>query len=370
MPPSLAFREQGLKEERKPTQLPSSRRFTIVRHQAARAEPPVSLSGASWEALRLLLLVAEKGSVRQAARRAGLDQATVRARLDQLEKHVGEPLFEMPTANTIKLSTVAVRLVDVARAMRSQLDRPPTSLQDAGFAFEDFVSVTMAEGVGARWLVPRLARLLSDDRELRLATRCISGSFQAIPRHLECVIQMDRPLAAKAFTVERLGSLHFIPAASKRYVEQHGLPTSLETLTNHRFVWQYGDVSARVSLRALLDYEQLRGATDFVAESASTNCSAIRNGCGIGLLPTFADLHDDNLCWINLGGRIKRDLYLAFDPACRGDVRMAKVLEALRLSFDPHRFPWFADRFIHPRDVDRALRLTARASLMDAPAPG
>lgn len=90
--------------------------------------------------------------------------------------------------------------------------------------------------------------------------------------------------------VERVESLHVLPAAAPSYIASRGVPTSLTDMNEHRFTWQYGDVSERASLRALVNFDFLREKATFLTQSSVAQYMAIADGCGIGLLPSYADV--------------------------------------------------------------------------------
>ena len=74
----------------------------------------------NWDDLRLLALIAQEGTLRGAARRAGLSPATLSRRLDQLEEAVGQKLVErhqggcVPTTFGVDMFALAEQMSDIA----------------------------------------------------------------------------------------------------------------------------------------------------------------------------------------------------------------------------------------------------------------
>lgn len=297
----------------------------------------------------MLLLVAEHGSIRQASLHARVDHATVRTRIDQLQSLIGVPLIEAPAPNQIELTQEALRLVEVARQMRKLVAGAKRAKVLSGFDAERFVCLSVSEGVGAFWLIPHMTRHVAHDDSMYLSTSTLSHSFQGVPSEGEVVVQLDRPLNVRGLHIERVGSLHVVPAASPAYVAEHGTPASLHDLGQHRFVWQHGDVTERASLRALIDFDFLRERATFLTESSLAHYLAVSDGCGIGLLPTYAEaVVPGALSWLNLGGRIRRDLYMVVQADCLRLPRCAAVMAAVRNAFDAASYPWFGEQFVDP----------------------
>lgn len=74
----------------------------------------------NWDDLRLLSFIGQEGTLRGAARKAGLSPATLSRRLDQLEEAVGQKLVEryqggcIPTAFGTDMFALAEQMGDIA----------------------------------------------------------------------------------------------------------------------------------------------------------------------------------------------------------------------------------------------------------------
>jgi molybdate transport repressor ModE-like protein len=76
------------------------------------------LAHLDWDNLRLLLALAEAGSLRAAAIRAEVALNTMRSKIDQLEKMFGGALIERSVEGA-KLTAKGERVVQVARKVES-----------------------------------------------------------------------------------------------------------------------------------------------------------------------------------------------------------------------------------------------------------
>ena len=45
------------------------------------------------------------------------------------------------------------------------------------------------------------------------------------------------------------------------------------------------------------------------------------------------------------------DIWMTYHPDARSISRVSFFIDWLRTLFDPKRYPWFGDEFIHPRDL-------------------
>jgi len=172
-------------------------------------------------------------------------------------------------------------------------------------------------------------------------------------RDVDISVQLSPPVNAELIT-EQLATLHVMPFASERYVADNGIPASVAEAARQKLVWQRSDQVASDALAPLFD-AQTGGTTIAVqTNTSSAHYWAVARGAGIGLLPTYIAAIDPDLIPIDIGIELRRKLYVVRHRATAHAPQVEKAVEWLRAAFDPVRYPWFADRFIHPRDFGRA----------------
>ncbi|HXL67965.1 MAG TPA: hypothetical protein VN930_04290 [Xanthobacteraceae bacterium] len=81
---------------------------------------------------------------------------------------------------------------------------------------------------------------------------------------------------------------------------------------------------------------------------------AIAKGAGIGMLPTYAYALGALIAAVDNGLRRQLDIWLTYHPDANKIPRIRRLIDWLIESFDPKRFPWFKDEFIHPDDLLKA----------------
>ena len=81
---------------------------------------------------------------------------------------------------------------------------------------------------------------------------------------------------------------------------------------------------------------------------------AVELGMGIGGLATYLVALGTDLIPVDIGIRHQVDIWMAYHPDVRSVARVATFIDWLRTLFDPKRYPWFGDEFIHPREFATA----------------
>jgi hypothetical protein len=72
---------------------------------------------------------------------------------------------------------------------------------------------------------------------------------------------------------------------------------------------------------------------------------------GIGGLATYILAIGTDLIPVDIGVRHHVDIWMTYHPDARSTPRVAMFIDWLRTLFDPRRYPFFGDEFIHPRDL-------------------
>src|SRR5215470_256072 len=108
-----------------------------------------------WDAARIFLEVARRGSFRSAAERLGLSINVIRRRIDDFERQTGTTLFTRDVHGTRLTEEGASMLAAVERMEAATFDlmRASTSI---GTAVAGEIRVAVTEGLGTFWLAPRL----------------------------------------------------------------------------------------------------------------------------------------------------------------------------------------------------------------------
>ncbi|WP_157069649.1 LysR family transcriptional regulator [Sandaracinus amylolyticus] len=126
-----------------------------------------SPSGASWDDLRIVLAIAERGTLSAAATTLGISHPTLSRRLRGIEERLGTRLFDRtpsslrPTAAGEEMRALAVRLRDEIAALERRIEG-----RDSGV--DGTVRLTAPDAVSEYLLPNVIAALCAEERGLRL----------------------------------------------------------------------------------------------------------------------------------------------------------------------------------------------------------
>src|SRR5215831_17390658 len=192
-----------------------------------------------WDAARIFLEVARRGSFRSAAERLSLSINAVRRRIDDFERQTGATLFTRDVHGT--------RLTEEGASMVAAVERMEAATFDlmrAGIAAANApsgeVKVAVTEGLGTFWLAPRLVEFQKSFPNILIDLHCSMRSADVLRHEADVAIHLARPASLDVKLV-RLGRMHLILFASETYLDTYGRPKSAEELVKHRLVMQLAD---------------------------------------------------------------------------------------------------------------------------------
>ena len=300
-----------------------------------------------WETVRIFLEVMRSGSFRAASDRLGQSINALRRKVDEIEHTLGIILLTRhvdgvrATAEGEKIYNAALRM----EAASFDLLRARNSVETD---IEGEVRLAVTEGLGTFWLAPRLVDFQRANPKLMVNLSCAMKSADVLRLEADISIQLERP-AAPDLIMAKIGRMHAMFFAAKSYLDTYGHPKSIADLQHHRLVIQSDDDRRWRDL-----YDRLFpgvspiGFVSLRSNVGSAHYWSIAKGAGIGLLPTYAQALGAQLVPLEIDVAQPIDIWMAYHPGVKRIARTKRTIDWIVQSFDPQRFPWFRDDFIHP----------------------
>src|ERR1700756_963875 len=324
--------------------LPTDRGVPLEEHQR------FTLGLADWDAARVFLEVARSGSFRSAAERLGLSINSGRRRIDDFEKQTGSTLFtrDVHGAHLTDEGTMVVSAVE--RMEAASLDLLRASIA-AGNALSGEIRVAVGENLGTFWLAPRLVEFQQSFPNILVDLQCAMRSADVLRHEADVAIHLSRPAALDVKLV-RLGRMHMNFFASQKYLETYGVPRNLDEMRRHRLVLQVADeAAAKEAFESVFPGYAQRDLVMMKTNVSSANSWAVANGAGIGVFPTYALALGGRMIPLDIDLRWSFDIWLSYHATSGRIPRVRHMIDWLIEAFNPAKYPWFRDEFIHPREL-------------------
>jgi DNA-binding transcriptional LysR family regulator len=311
---------------------------------------PALASLTDWDAARIFLEVVRCGSFRSAAERLNLSINAVRRRIDDFERQVNATLFtrDVHGARLTDDGALVVSAVERMEAASFELLRAGDGLANAA---SGEVKVAVTEGLGTFWLAPRLVEFQQSFPNILIDLYCAMRSADVSRHEADVAIHLSRPAVLDVKLV-RLGRMHLMFFASEKYLETYGSPKTVDDFAKHRLVVQVADEAATNEAFASLfpGYDQ-RDLTVMRTNVSSANYWAVAHGAGIGVFPTYACALGGKIVPLEVDLRWSYDIWLSYHATSGRIPRVRHMIDWLVEAFNPGKYPWFKDEFIHPQQL-------------------
>lgn len=298
-----------------------------------------------WDDFRLFVAVARIGSFTRAARELHVSEPTVSRRMKRLESTLGARLFDRGKGAS-QLTAEGKRVLNYATAAEHSLSRAAAATREATRQVAGDCNLIMGDGLGCYWLPPFLASFFKHNPavDLRLFTSHALATDQTPPFDIQ--IHYTHPSLAPESVAIRVATLHFTLFAVPEYIEQFGIPRTLQDLRDHKVA----DSAFRLTERgSLMSWANLNHDLAVMTNSSIVLAETVRKGASLGLLPTYSWLIDQRLKAVMPETHFAAPIFVCFEreigtkPAVRTTIEYLK-----RFVFDSKQMPWFFDHFVVP----------------------
>lgn len=235
--------------------------------------------------LTLLVEIIDAGNLSQAARKLKMTRANVSYHLNQLEKSVGVQLVRR-TTRQVEPTEVGLRLYEHGRNIQNEVLAARETITTLGQGLQGRVGLSVPSGYGqmvmSDWLI-EFKRLYPGI----VLDVLFENRADNLRDEVDIAIRV-MPEPPPALVARELGPVRYLACASRGFVEQHGLPQSLEQLRSTPLITS-GVVGKQLRLRAYRGEERQEVMLEptLISEHFPFLRQGILAGLGLGLVPDY-----------------------------------------------------------------------------------
>jgi DNA-binding transcriptional LysR family regulator len=278
-----------------------------------------------WDKLRIFHAVAEAGSFTHAGHDLGLSQSAVSRQISALESDLAVALFHRHARGLI-LTEQGEMLYRTAHDVFTKLANARARLTDSRDKPSGELRVSTTVGLGTIWLTPRLREFTELFPQIKVELLLTDEELDLSMREADVAIRLRRPTQGDLIQ-RKLFTVHNHAYASPEYVQENGLPQSLEELDKHKIL-AFGPVPSFLDDLSWLE-KIGREAGDprpstFRINSIYGLRRAVESGLGIAVLPDYIVGDESSLIRVPLdeeGPAI--DTYFVYPEEMRNSKRIA-----------------------------------------------
>ncbi|RYE94227.1 MAG: LysR family transcriptional regulator [Myxococcales bacterium] len=262
----------------------------------------------SWELYRSFLAVLDHGSLSAAARALGLAQPTLGRHIDQLQEQLGGLVLFTRSPHGLVPTETAHDLAGPARTMAAAAQTLVRMASGASEAAAGTVRVTASEIIGAEVLPGVLAPFRERYPQIALELVLSNRSEDLLRREADIAVRMVRPTQS-GLRARRLGETALGLYGHRRYLDRHGVPRSLDDLSEHTLIGVDRDLAPLELVRSMgLPSDPTRYGVR--TDNQLGQMAALRAGLGLGVCQENIARRDPDLVRVLPTCRAALDLWL------------------------------------------------------------
>lgn len=192
------------------------------------------MSGISWDNQRAFWAVLETGSLSAAARRLGVSQPTVRARIAALETQLDATLFTR-SVNGLTPTDVAHALAEPARAMSLAHDVFVRTASTPPGHIAGTVRIGASQTMGIEVIPAMLASLRESYPEINVELDVTDKAADLLGREVDIAVRTFAP-RQEVLVARKIGDIPLGLYASGEYLGRRGWPRTLGDLAAHDLI--------------------------------------------------------------------------------------------------------------------------------------
>ncbi len=298
------------------------------------------ISGSYWGELRTFLEVARHKSFNNAAKHLKTTHPTIARRVRDLEKQMRVQLL-VSTERGIKLTPRGEELARALSNFDEALYAIAAGVEEDTPHGEARVRVSITNGLNSLFLAPSLQEFSRRYPNVHIHTKSILSLNDVRENQTDVMLGFAPPESRADLAVERLGSIHYRPLATKGYVATYGMPTA-GNLNDHLFLQSYL-YESNPDIWGTWNDLVAKGRVSHYCDDTFVYGIMVKLDLGIGLLQTYLAVHPDAVP-LDLGVLISMPLYgIALQERLRS--RPVQVVFEWLCELFSERNEWFPREF-------------------------
>ncbi|WP_322049824.1 LysR family transcriptional regulator [Paraburkholderia bannensis] len=290
----------------------------------------------NWDDARVFLAVHRFGTLREAAARLEVDQATVGRRLAALEKALGAKLF-LKTSTGFVATPIGEESIAAAEAMEQAASEFERRAQGADDRLEGEVRVTTTDSLAVDFVLPALRRLRVQHPAIRVVLSTSTEVLNLARRDADLAIRTVRP-ENPDLVCRKLAQWEVGLFASREYLAARGEPERGTAFDGHDLVMYQASIT-RNQDASICGEPTTKGRVVAEVSSSLMLATSVRAGIGIGELPVYMARTDETLMrvWPDKSRARPYEVWLVLHGDLNRAARVRAAIDAIDESFEPLR---------------------------------
>lgn len=206
--------------------------------------------------MQIFSRVVESHSFAGAAKSLSIPRSTVSRSIQELEAFLGVNLLQR-TTRTLSLTPNGSLYYEHCQRILGEVEKVEAGLSGSTAQPRGRLRIDMTPSFARLIVLPAIKTFQLRYPEIDLVLTLGDRPVELIQEGVDCVVRAGVPASSALLVARRVGSFEWLTCASPAYLEQYGMPRSLEDLEHHRMVeFHSGRTGRAVDWRFTVDGEE------------------------------------------------------------------------------------------------------------------
>ncbi len=187
-----------------------------------------------FDTMRAFTRVVELQSFTKAALSLNIPKTTLSAQVFALEKRLNVKLLHRTTRN-VSVTTDGAVYYERALRLLNDLDEAESAVSQSRVSHKGRLRVDIATTLARRIILPAINDFFRRYPEIDLEVGCTDRTVDLLQEGVDCALRGGMPID-ESLVAKKLFETSPITCASPTYLEQHGIPLTLEALKHHAVI--------------------------------------------------------------------------------------------------------------------------------------
>jgi DNA-binding transcriptional LysR family regulator len=263
----------------------------------------------SWEDARYFLALARHGTLGRAAQSLNISSITLSRHLAYLQSRTRTTLFSRQSKG-LKLTDEGIRLLEYLERAEAEIEAASEIFGTDPNQASGTVRIAAPEGFAVKILSRYIEELLNAHPKLSIEIVPQSRGFSLSKREADIAVMVGKPDEAK-LNYQKIGTYRLGLYASPTYLEEYGIPKSINDLSRHRLIGYVEDLLYSNKLNIHKQF-WLQWKSALSIYSPIGQVEAVKAGSGIGMLHQFLIDTEKSLVRILPEVEMEREFYVVY----------------------------------------------------------
>ncbi len=245
-----------------------------------------------WSEMDFFVHAAELGSLSKAAESLGMSNAAASRHLSALEHRLAARLIDRNTRR-MSLTTAGNEFYSRCKSLMSELKEAEASVSASLLEPAGTLTITASISFCMKHIAPLLPEFARRYPKINIQIEGANRYYDLVDSGIDIAIRTREFEPDSQISIRKLTETRRVLAASPKYLDQHGIPMSVQDLTQHKMlIYSHANTPNELNFTRGEEKQSIKVKSTLIANDGQIIRAAALEGLGILVQPNYI-IYDD-----------------------------------------------------------------------------